>query len=394
MSRLPELNPAGDQAFLRSIERPKALGTAKLRIVDLFSGCGGMTLGAVEAARSLGFDAEIVLAMELDKEIRAIYDANFKSTITSLRDDVAKRFDGAVGKSLTLLERATVRDVGAIDLLLGGPPCQGHSNLNNHTRRSDPKNALYLRMLRAVEVLKPCAVIIENVPDIRHATNHAVKRAANRLEALDYSVVDTVIAATELGVPQRRTRHALVAVKGPASLSLSNLESRGKAKPRNLRWAIGDLEDEIGTHIFRYASKLSPENEARAKYLLRYKQFDLPNKRRPECHRDKPDHRYTSMYGRLSWDEPAQTITTGFGSPGQGRYLHPSRPRTITPHEAARLQFFPDWFDFSAAKHRRMLADSIGNAVPPMMSFALGRMALRATVAAKTVDQDRTRAAL
>lgn len=391
--KLPEIDPAGDHAFLRSVVRPPTLGGAKLRIVDLFSGCGGMTLGAVQAARSLGCDAEIVLAMELDKEIRAIYDANFDSSITSLRDDVAKRFDGAVGKGLTLLERATVRDVGEIDLLLGGPPCQGHSNLNNHTRRSDPKNGLYLRMLRAVEVLKPRAVIIENVPDIRHATNRAVKRATNRLEALGYSVVDTVIAAAELGVPQRRTRHVVVAVRGPASLRLSDLETRGKAKPRNLRWAIGDLEDETGDHFFWFASKLSPDNEARAKYLLRYNQFDLPNDRRPECHREKPNHRYTSMYGRLSWDQPAQTITTGFGSPGQGRYLHPSRPRTITPHEAARLQFFPDWFDFSVAKHRRVLADSIGNAVPPMMSFALGRWVLRATVAAKTLDLTETRAA-
>jgi DNA (cytosine-5)-methyltransferase 1 len=394
VTKLPELDPEGDQAFLRSTERPKELGEVKLRVVDLFSGCGGMTLGVVEAARSFGFDVEIVLSMELDKEIRAIYDANFSTTITSLRDDVAKRFDGAVGKSLTLLERATVRDVGEIDLLLGGPPCQGHSNLNNHTRRRDPKNALYLRMLRAVEVLKPRAVIIENVPDIRHATNHAVKRATNRLEALEYSVTDSVIAAAELGVPQRRTRHVLVAVKGPASLSAVKLETRGKARPRNLRWAIGDLEDECGEHFFRFASTLSPDNEARAKYLLRYNQYDLPNQRRPECHRDKPDHRYTSMYGRLSWDEPAQTITTGFGSPGQGRYLHPSRARTLTPHEAARLQFFPDWFDFSVAKHRRVLADSIGNAVPPMMSFALGRWVLRATVAAEAVGQDQTRAAL
>lgn len=303
VTKLPELGPAGDQAFLRSTKRPSALGKPKLRIVDLFSGCGGMTLGAVEAARSLGFDVEIVLAMELDKEIRAIYDANFETTITALRDDVATRFDGAVGKSLTLLERMTIRDVGEVDLLLGGPPCQGHSNLNNHTRRNDPKNALYLRMLRAVEVLKPRAVIIENVPDIRHATNHAVKRATNRLEALDYFVIDTVIAAAELGVPQRRTRHVLVAVKGPSMLSASDFETRSKDNPRNLRWAIGDLEDEVGEHIFRFSSKLSPENEARAKYLLRYDQYDLPNKRRPECHRDKPELDLRSR-GRCSERRP------------------------------------------------------------------------------------------
>jgi DNA (cytosine-5)-methyltransferase 1 len=102
----------------------------------------------------------------------------------------------------------------------------------------------------------------------------------------------------------------------------------------------------------------------------------LPNKLRPPCHRNKPDHRYKSMYGRLRWDQPAQTITTGFGSPGQGRYLHPDLPRTLTPHEAARVQFFPDWFDFGKAPSRSALAHCIGNAVPPKLGFAAARYLL------------------
>jgi DNA (cytosine-5)-methyltransferase 1 len=83
------------------------------------------------------------------------------------------------------------------------------------------------------------------------------------------------------------------------------------------------------------------------------------------------------MYGRLHWDRPAQTVTTGFGSMGQGRYVHPSRRRTITPHEAARLQTFPDWFDFGQSS-RGQLADMIGNAVPPLVMVALGGAAVRA----------------
>ncbi len=353
-----------------------------------------MTLGAMEAARSIGLDTEVVLAMELDDDIRAIYDANFTSTIMTLRSDVAQRFDGALGKPSTFREKKTRREVGKIDLLLGGPPCQGHSNLNNHTRRRDPKNALYLRMLRAVEVLEPRAVIIENVPDVRHATNHVVSRAINKLRGLGYEVVDAVVPAAKLGVPQLRTRHALVAAKKPASLSLEQLETRGKAKPRTLRWAIGDLKDEDSTDLFRSASKLSAENEERARYLFEHDEFDLPNRLRPECHRDKPNHRYKSMYGRLAWDQPAQTITTGFGSPGQGRYLHPSKLRTLTPHEAARLQFFPDWFDFSSAKYRRVLADCIGNAVPPKLAFCLSRLVLLATRSADVVDESQMRIAL
>lgn len=353
-----------------------------------------MTLGAVEAARSLGYDAEVVLAMELDVPIRKIYDANFNSKITTLRGDVGDRFDGALGKPLTFREKKTKREVGAIDLLLGGPPCQGHSNLNNHTRRSDPKNALYLRMLRAVEVLLPRAVIIENVPDVRHATNRAVSRSINKLRALGYEVVDPVVSAVQLGVPQLRTRHALVAAKDVDALSAAKLEKRSSAKDRTLRWAISDLENENSKELFRTASKLSDENEERAQYLLDNDEFDLPNRLRPECHRDKPNHRYKSMYGRLRWDQPAQTITTGFGSPGQGRYLHPSQLRTLTPHEAARIQFFPDWFDFSSAEHRRVLADCIGNAVPPKLAFALVRLALLATHGAAMPESRQTRLAL
>jgi DNA (cytosine-5)-methyltransferase 1 len=78
------------------------------------------------------------------------------------------------------------------------------------------------------------------------------------------------------------------------------------------------------------------------------------------------------MYGRMRYDEPSQTITSGFSSPGQGRYIHPVRPRTLTPHEAARLQFFPDFFDFSMVKYRSSLATMIGNAVPMKLSYAVG----------------------
>lgn len=394
MTRLPELGPGGDRGFLRSTVRPNPCVGPRLRVVDLFSGCGGMTLGAIEAARSLGYDVEVVLAMELDEQIQKIYDSNFSSKLVTLRADVSHRFDGALGKPLTFREQKTRREVGEVDLLLGGPPCQGNSNLNNHTRRRDPKNSLYLRMLRAVEVLEPRAVIIENVPDVRHATNRAVSRSINKLRVLGYQVEDPVVSAAQLGVPQLRTRHALVAAKDVESLSAAKLETRGNTKVRTLRWAIGDLVDEASDSVLRTASKLSEDNEKRARYLHDNDEFDLPNPLRPECHRDKPNHRYKSMYGRLRWEQPAQTITTGFGSPGQGRYLHPSRLRTLTPHEAARIQFFPDWFDFSSARHRRVLADCIGNAVPPKMAFALVRLALQETHGAAVPSQASTHVAL
>ena len=79
------------------------------------------------------------------------------------------------------------------------------------------------------------------------------------------------------------------------------------------------------------------------------------------------------MYGRLRWDRPAQTVTSGFGSMGQGRYVHPLRPRTLTPHEAARLQFLPDYVDFSRVAKRTALATMIGNVAPPRLTISLRR---------------------
>jgi DNA (cytosine-5)-methyltransferase 1 len=105
------------------------------------------------------------------------------------------------------------------------------------------------------------------------------------------------------------------------------------------------------------------------KYLVNKGVYRLPDRMRPDCHKDG-NHTYASVYGRLNWDEPAQTITGGFISPGQGRFVHPSLPRTLTPHEAARLQFFPDFFDFSNVEKRTALAEMIGNAVPMKLSYA------------------------
>ncbi len=97
--------------------------------------------------------------------------------------------------------------------------------------------------------------------------------------------------------------------------------------------------------------------------------FDLPNELRPPCHRNK-SHTYNSIYGRLKWDNAAQTLTSGFYSTSMGRYVHPSELRTLTAHEAARIQGFPDFYSFDEAKKRTNLAKILGNAVPPKLSYA------------------------
>src|SRR6185295_15215993 len=140
---------------------------------------------------------------------------------------------------------------------------------------------------------------------------------------------------------------------------------------RTVRWAIGDLTAVKRDYIYDTASESSATNASRMKILFENRLFDLPNRHRPTCHRNG-NHSYVSMYGRLRWNRPAHTITTGFGSMGQGRYVHPQQRRTITPHEAARLQTFPDWFDFGTKTKRGVLAKAIGNAVPPMLMVELG----------------------
>ncbi len=134
-------------------------------------------------------------------------------------------------------------------------------------------------------------------------------------------------------------------------------------------WAISDLTDKASGSPFCSAAKLSEENLRRIDWLFDNDLHDLPDEHRPDCHRLK-DHGYRSVYGRMHADMPAPTITTNFATPGCGRFIHPTRRRTLTCHEAARLQGFPDWFDF-AGPARSSLQRMIGNAVPSI----LGHMA-------------------
>ncbi|HET9149933.1 MAG TPA: DNA cytosine methyltransferase, partial [Alphaproteobacteria bacterium] len=154
-----------------------------------------------------------------------------------------------------------------------------------------------------------------------------------------------------------------------------------------LSWAIEDLIDVGSDELWDAAPTLSAENQARINYLFENDLFDLPDKERPDCHKNGTS--YTAVYGRLHWDKPAQTITTGFNTPGQGRYIHPRRRRVITPHEAARIQGFPDWFKFEApvAVHRKNLAKWIGDAVPPVLGYSAALAAILAAVNAGVISQ-------
>lgn len=366
---------ASDLGFLRSKVRPSQVADAPaLRIADIFAGCGGMSLGLQEAARRAGHRIEVALAVDSDRHVVDIYKRNIGGNVQVA--DVATLFDGQIGEPLTKAERKLVADIGRVPIILGGPPCQGHSDLNNHTRRNDPKNALYLSMVRAAEVLQPAIVVVENVTAVQWDKSGVVQLAKGRFEQLGYSVDGRVIDLWKLGVPQRRRRFVLLASKisglDPTVLLDSMLSDGNGHAARTVRWAIEDLLDVDSTSTFDTPSNKSKANAARMAFLFEHGRYDLPNDQRPDCHKDG-NHSYVSVYGRLRWDRPAQTITTGFGSMGQGRYVHPQRRRTITPHEAARLQTFPDWFDFGENTPRGVLSKVIGNAVPPFLMAQLGR---------------------
>jgi DNA (cytosine-5)-methyltransferase 1 len=376
-----------DQQFLRSLEKPVVADNASaIRVVDLFAGCGGMTVGLVEAARRAGARVDVRLAVDSDADVLKVYGANLAGAHTRASDVIAL-FDAQPGAAPSATEAEIAKSVGRCDVLLGGPPCQGHSDLNNHTRRDDPKNALYLVMARAAEVLKPTVVVIENVAPVQWDRSGVVAKTKAALEEAGYATDGRVIDLRRVGVPQRRRRYLLIASRVTTivpSAILDAVDAAMKDHPdRTVDWAIRDLENVEAETTFDTASRTSPENARRISYLFSKGLVNLPNEERPVCHKDK-SHSYNSMYGRLSWNKPAQTITTGFGSMGQGRYVHPSKRRTITPHEAARLQTFPDWYDFGTDTRRGVLAKVIGNAVPPLLMVDLGASLVPLLVAAST----------
>jgi DNA (cytosine-5)-methyltransferase 1 len=366
-----------DLSWLRSKKWPEASESRKsVRIADIFSGCGGLSLGAAEACRALGITPEFILSSELEEQFSEVYTKNFGPRI-ALNSPIEKVVDGDIGASLTSLERQFQKKVGSLDLLLGGPPCQGHSDLNNHTRRDDPKNELYLRMVRMAEIFRPDHLVIENVEGVRRDRSLVFQRAIEALDRMGYSISHGKLKAEGLGVAQRRHRVFVVAsVASESGLGLiERISSSAVVKERSFSWACGDLLDIENSHVFDQTTELSPVSKKRVDWLFDNDEHDLPDDWRPDCHKFK-SHTYKSVYGRLYWDRPAWTITTGFMVMGQGRFLHPLERRMITAHEAARLQFIPDFFEFGDL-NRRGYAKMIGNAVPPKLSYLIVSELLR-----------------
>jgi len=366
-----ELGESEEQRYLRSKEPPREKESGSVvRIADLFCGAGGLSLGAQEACREVGKRFRSVLAIDKHESSLTVYSGNFNPDITC--GEVCEVVNGRFEKDLTSQEEELVATVGSVDLVLAGPPCQGHSNLNNHTRRDDERNSLYERVGRFAEIADPENLLVENVPDVVHGKGGSFERTATFLGSeMGYNVDSKVVDLSRIGIPQSRKRHILIATRRGEVEIDSVIDQYETASERTVRWAISDLEGaEQEGDPFNRPSNHNDTNRNRIDWLHDNDKYDLPDELRPACHRGG-GHSYKSMYGRMRYDEPAQTITSGYGSPGQGRFIHPNRRRTLTPHEAARLQFFPDFFDFSSVEKRTDLAFMIGNAVPMKLSYIL-----------------------
>lgn len=364
-----------DSEWLKSKEHPcSPKWTDEIRMVDLFSGTGPMTLGIVEAGRATGKKVCPVFAIDSEKTASDNYKLNFPDCYV-VNDDINNIINGQLGDPPTDTEQDIIKRIGKIDMVIGGPPCQGHSDLNNHTRRNDPRNLLIFKVVRFVELFSPKYVIIENVQGIRHDRNNVLGMTEAYLEKLGYNIKENLLLASTYGVAQKRRRFILVATKDKINFDLSHYV---RENVNDVCWAINDLSTLVPDlkDIFNTSAVHSKINQTRMNYLYDNNIFELPNHLRPKC-QQKDDNRYTSVYGRMYPDKPSPTITSGFGSIGQGRFGHPYLRRTLTPHEAARVQFIPDFFEFSKNLTRVSLQKMIGNAVPPKLTYIIGLELLR-----------------
>ena len=264
------------------------------RIVDIFCGCGGMSLGISEAARRCGYGIEVALAMDVDETAVEVFSSNFPRP-NIVFETVESWFDGTLGAAPTNTEKKIKRRLRKIDILLGGPPCQGHSHLNNKTRLNDKRNLLYAKMARAAEILKPLLVIIENVPSVLCDRGRVVDLTIRSLENQGYVVGSDCVDLWKTGVPQQRRRHFLIASRlktiDPGSLLEEISHRKGK---RDICWAINDLTENKSKDHFNSSSNASPDNQKRINWLFDNDQFDLPDKLRPSCHKNK-HHTYRSV---------------------------------------------------------------------------------------------------
>jgi len=347
-----------------------------LHAVDLFSGCGGLSLGLRDAGFSLA------AAVEVDAKAQETYRLNHPNVRLYAQD--IRELDPA-----EVLQAAGLKP-GELDLLAGCPPCQGFSRLRTKNKRTfalDDRNDLINDFLRFIEGMEPKAIMLENVPALAKDARFLEMRL--RLHVLGYETVVHVLDAADYLVPQRRKRLIMLA---------SNVHTpvlADKARKRiTVREALSGLSRPNGAR-----DKLHRLGECRSKQVRELiamipkdggSRGDLPRRYQLDCH--KRCDGFSDVYGRMAWDEVSPTITSGCHNPSKGRFLHPSQNRTITLREAAILQGFPRRYRFDVGHGKESIALMIGNALPPPFiaahANALRRSLLKASSARRQIRRE------
>ncbi len=338
----------------------------KNKVLDLFSGCGGLSLGFKMA----GFD--IVGGVDEDKDSINTFSRNFK---------------GSVNLNKNIKEISNKEILGKyknIDILIGGPPCQGFSyaNMQQKNLEYDERNLLFLEFLRFVKLLKPKVLLIENVGGILKKNNgHAKKSIEKKLSNLGYLVSQKILIASEHGVPQKRKRNFFIGVKKEYKNKFNFDNVKNKLSP-----TVGDAISDL----YYLENKTNRDTELpilsdyqklmrkKSRGIIHNHDVSYPTKKvvnrikhvkEGGNWKDVPIHlwdtvrnnRHSSAYKRLDSKDVSITIDTGHMN-----YFHPKFNRVPTVRESARLQSFPDIFVFEGSKVSQL--KQVGNAVPPLFA--------------------------
>ncbi len=338
--------------------------------IDLFAGMGGLTQGLREAEFS------VVGAVERSELAAKTFEANHRKTRIWTCD------------ILDLSPSKVLRELGLkpgdLDLLAGCPPCQGFSSLttrNGNRSVEDDRNELVFQFSRYAKGLRPRALMLENVPGL--AEDERLERLEAQLESLGYSLVSTVLDVADYGVPQRRRRLILLGGLGWTP----SLGRKIRVQP-TVRSVIGELAEPGNSDDELH--DLPERRSRRIKNLIRAIPHDggsrssLSTRRQLACHRKFNGFR--DVYGRIAWDGPAPTITSGCVNPSKGRFLHPEQDRALTLREAALLQGFHDRYMVSLERGKYAAAELIGNALPPTFARRHVRALSRQIRAARDSD--------
>ena len=356
--------------------------------IDLFCGAGGLS----EGFRQAGF--RVLAGNDFNETAGETYAATHldaKFLPGPIQDVTASRLLQVSGLSR-----------GELDCLIGGPPCQAFSVYNHQRGMHDDRSQLFREYLRLVAGLSPKWIVMENVTGILSAgAGEAVDAIKSGLSGLGYSVEMKVLKAEEYGVPQERRRVVFLGTKtGVPILWPAPTHGMDKQPFVTIRDAIGDLpalkngeaksavayskapacdyQREMRTKsamIHNHsAPKLSEINLQRMKHIPPGGSWrDIPLDLLPEGMKRAKRSDHTKRYGRMKWDGLSCTVLTKCDV-HWGAYIHPSQDRAISVREAARIQSFPDWFQFEGSMTDQYV--QVGNAVPPVLGRCIARSLL------------------